>query len=402
MYTKLRKIPKILLTLLYGVVLVWVLLLGYEWGKTYFVNQQKTAYKEVPFEFKLKAKPEDVIYSQAYKTPSGIDEVKYAYLTEEVLPIPNEDISRRTPASQTEVLEKYKDENGKPMEKLHTTFVSKPQFYQNSGTWRQIEYATTTAEVFSMSGAIPSIQRRELAERIIPGDTVFGATSTFYPNANVETTSVDGFAICSYIGGVSAATSWSNARSGTGCNSKTADDTSATSTLQAALNTGGPNWVATIERFLFLFDTSSLGSGATISSATVGLYVTAKSSGAQSAAVNIYSSAPASNTGLVAADYDTTGTTAYASNIAITSITTSAYNTFTLNSTGIAAISKTSITKFSLKEALYDADGTTPTTGLNETLSAGMADTGGTSYDPKLDVTYTLPGGFSVGNWFPF
>lgn len=401
MYSAFSKIPKILLTILYGVVLVWVLLLGYEWGKTYFENQQKTAYQEIPFEFKLKAKPEDVIYSQAYKTASGTDEVKYAYVAGDVSAIPNEDISRRTPVSQTEVLEKYKDEKGKPMEKLHTTFLSKPQMYQKNGKWRQVEYATTTAEVFSMSGAIPYIQRRELAERIIPGTTVFGATSTFYPDPNTETTSVDGYGLCSFIGGVSAATSWSNARSGTSCSTKTADDTSATSTLQVALNVGGPNWVATIERFLFLFDTSSLGSGATISSATVGLYVTAKGSGAQSVAVNIYSSAPASNTGLVAADYDTTGTTAYASNIAITSITTSAYNTFTLNSTGIAAISKTSITKFSLKEALYDAGGTTPTSGLNETLSAGMADTGGTSYDPKLAVTYTT-GSFSMGQWFPF
>ena len=393
MYAKLEKIPKTILTLLYGVVLVWVLLLGYEWGKTYFENQQKSAYKEVPFELKLKAKPEDVIYSQAYKTASGTDEVKYAYLTEEAQSIPNEDVSKRTPVSQTEVLEKYKDENGKPMEKLHTTFVSKPQFYKNSGTWRQVEYATTTSKVFSMSGAIPYIERRELAERLLPGKPVFGATATFYPDPNIEVTSVDGQVQSTISGQATIVVCWSAARSGTGLSSDDVGTTADSRTTVAF--PGGASYTCTMVRTFLLFDTSTLTSAATISSATLGVYVTTQSGGI----IHLITTAPASNTAIATGDWSNVTMTDQATSLS--SITAGAYNTFTLNSTGLGNISKTSITKFGMAED-RDYTNTTPSvTGTQSTVIAS-ADTAGTSQDPKLDVTYALPGGFSVGNWFPF
>ena len=404
MYAKLEKIPKTILTLLYGVVLVWVLLLGYEWGKTYFENQQKSAYKEVPFELKLKAKPEDVIYSQAYKTPSGIDEVKYAYLTEEVLPIPNEDISRRTPASQTEVLEKYKDENGKPMEKLHTTFVSKPQFYKISGTWRQIEYATTTAEVFSMSGAIPYIQRRELAERVIPGDTVFGATSTFYPDPNVETNSVDGYIGCTD----SASNLWSTCHDATA--GDISDDSSTILYLEASFTRGvgdtcppfgcTPPDTYAIYRVFLLFNTASLPDNSTITATTLSIYVSSKTT-TNSDTIELVTSTPASNTGLIVGDFDQISTVQQASGISISSLTASAYNAFTLNATGKGNVNLTGVTKFAIRTG-QDRSNTAPGTEGSDNVGASSADVSGTSQDPKLDVTYTLPGGFSVGNWFPF
>ena len=409
MYSK-HTIIKISLYTVYSVILVGVILLGFEWGSTYVENQQQASYEDVPFELKLKSVPEDVLYSEAFKTASGTDIVKYAYLAGDVSPILDEDISRRTPVSQTAVLETFKDEAGKDMEKLKTTFISSPQMYQDKGVWRQIEYATTTPEVFAMSGAIPHIKRRELAEKILPGESVFAVTSTFYPDPNTESTSVDGHASqeefgtdnLSFFGACLVA--WSNAQPGTGTAS--ADNITGI-TVESTSGTffNSPDYECTVAiyRAVILFDTASLPDTATISAATFSLYVTGKSNFDNDGndTLNIVSSTPAANTAVVNGDYDSLGTTLYASAADITSVTTSAYNVFTLNSTGRDAITKTSATKFGIREG-HDINNDTVTPGTGNQVTFSAAETSGTSQDPKLEVTYTVASTFSMGNWFPF
>src|SRR3989344_4566684 len=92
-------------------------------------------------------------------------------------------------------------------------------------------------------------------------------------------------------------------------------------------------------------------------------------------------------------DYTTLGTTALATAISYTNWSISDYNDFTLNSSGLAQISKTGISKFGMREASYDVANTQPTWGSGQefSVSGRFADKAGTSEDPKLVVTHSAP-----------
>lgn len=148
-------------------------------------------------------------------------------------------------------------------------------------------------------------------------------------------------------------------------------------------------------RFIACFDTSPLTSGASISSAVLSLYGRSGSSnGLGSNDIHIVASTPASTASLSASDYNQLGSTSFA-NIAYGSWNGAAYNDFTLNSNGIANISKTGISKFGailgwdLNDSFTGTWVAFGTTGYNFEGS----DTSGTSSDPKLVITYTVAGG---------
>jgi hypothetical protein len=76
--------------------------------------------------------------------------------------------------------------------------------------------------------------------------------------------------------------------------------------------------------------------------------------------------------------------------IADSSLTDDAYNNWTLNSTGIAAISKTGYTKFKQRYS-GDVDNETPP---NQPVDYGAVTDGSTATNPpKISVTYTVPSG---------
>lgn len=366
---------------LWAGLIAWATIFTFDWIGTFSEGQQLPAYRDLSDELKLKSPPKDVLYSEAYRTASGTDEVRYAYMAGEVPVAEREDIGRRTPNSQTEVME-VKQEGEKMTETLKATFYSKPQFYQDGGNWRQIEYATTTAEVFSMSGAIPHIKRRELVEHFLPGSPLFAATATYYPNANTETTSVDGYVYAGWGG-------------------DTADDSSTSLGVEILHDGSGdlcPPWGCYEyydgeTRTFLLFDTSSIADNAVISSGSVSVYVLSKSS-ATCSSVGIATSSPGSNTALAASDFSNVGSTLLATDLSMSGLTTSAYNSFNLNSTGISNISLNGISKFALLCTNASGWG-------SGGMSASSADTSGTSQDPKLTVTYTADS-FSFGQWFPF
>lgn len=207
-------------------------------------------------------------------------------------------------------------------------------------------------------------------------------TGSFNPDADPETSSVDGRVRRNTF---STGESWSSQRTGAG--NGTSDNGT---TGDTGISTTGVtnNW-GEDSRGFYLFDTSSLDDGAVISAADVDLYITTVTDNFTEDAA-IVATNPASNTALVNADYSTVGTTDYSSRVTLASMTTSAYNTFTLNASGIAAIDVTGITKLGSRIGA-SIDDTEPTWASNNDskFRVQMADAG--SNAPRLDVTYTIP-----------
>ncbi len=206
---------------------------------------------------------------------------------------------------------------------------------------------------------------------------------TFYPDADPETTSVDGFLQAYNIAG----TDWASLVEGTSQQAYDSPGQSYPVMLNSDDETDKWNYIG---RAIFVFDTSSLPDDATISAATLSLRSSARSCDGDYPDMSIYSSNPASNTGLVGADYDTFGTTSFSTTINCPSWSTSKYNDFVLNSAGLAAISKTGVSKFGLREATHDAGGTAPTwsANLDKRIYVYYSEYG-EGYKPKLVVIYT-------------
>jgi hypothetical protein len=144
-----------------------------------------------------------------------------------------------------------------------------------------------------------------------------------------------------------------------------------------------------------LFDTSLLTSSANISSAVFSVYGTDKANGLGSPDYDVVASTPASNTTLAAADYGQLGTTVFAS-VAYASYDTAGYNGFSLDTNGIANVSKTGVSKFGARLS-WDTDGSfggSWGSAQGTRFNSNTADATGTTNDPKLVVTYTIPGGF--------
>lgn len=149
------------------------------------------------------------------------------------------------------------------------------------------------------------------------------------------------------------------------------------------------NQYATLVRMFWLFDTSSIPDSATISSATLSLYGQGKSNGLGSPGLDIVSGAPASTSTIAASDYLNIGTTVY-STISYASYSTSGYNDLSLDSNGIANITKTGVSKFA-GTLTWDTSGSFGGSWISlsqSNINMYMADNG--SNVPVLTVVYPL------------
>lgn len=215
----------------------------------------------------------------------------------------------------------------------------------------------------------------------------FSTLGPLYPDADPETSTVDGQIV--YQGTNVTWATIHDAADGT-----SASD-SATFANMALISSGTTsNRYSNLYRGMTLFDTSALPDAATISAAVLQMWGRAKANGLGTPSVNVYSANPASNTALAAADYDQIGTTAYATAISYASWsdTDTAYNSFNFNATGIAAISKTGISKFGIREATFDVANSAPTWASEQESgfrSRWAEDTGGDK-DPAFTVTYSV------------
>jgi len=214
------------------------------------------------------------------------------------------------------------------------------------------------------------------------------STTTVFPDPDTESTSVDGRAAHDQ-----ANQTISTLVAAVGNFASDTETTGPVSLMDAGTTTDRYN---TIARGFFLFDTSAIDDGDAISSATFSLYVTSLTntlSGEASAnsAMVLVSSAPASNTAIVAGDYDTQGSTSFGTSDTQDNLSTSAYNDITLNASGLANISKTGISKFATRSG-WDfndtATGLTWSSGATQRILASLAEQTDTTQDPKLVIQH--------------
>lgn len=231
---------------------------------------------------------------------------------------------------------------------------------------------------------IISVKTEKFSGENIVSGKIGRTTTTIFPNPDPESTSVDGYVWNNPGGG-----SWSSlvtAGSGTGAGPSS-------SFLSAGISSGNTtdSW-ALNTRFYFLFDTSSIPDGNTISSSTLSVWINAKGDSLGiTPSINVYSSSPASSTNLVNADYSAVGSTTYSTSKSYSSVVTGAYANFALNANGIAAIDKAGVSKFSIRNN-YDVTATAPvwSSSLNSFFTFFFAERTGTTNDPMLVVEHSV------------
>jgi len=211
-----------------------------------------------------------------------------------------------------------------------------------------------------------------------------GDSATFYPDADPESSSVDG-----YTSRNQTNSGWWSIHDGVGT---LANDSSTEMSVKIKAYYNTNTWWE-LNRGIAVFDTSALPDDATIEAATLSLYGAGKyNSLGGSPGLNIYSAGTLSNTSLSASDHDDFGSTPYSSAVAYASWSTSGYNAFSLNSTGLSAIDKTGTSKFGVRESSYDAPDTEPPWASAAYVQmVPYTSEQGTGYKPKLTVTYTPP-----------
>jgi hypothetical protein len=209
-------------------------------------------------------------------------------------------------------------------------------------------------------------------------------TLTAYPAVG-ENSPVDGF-----VGRTSGGESFNALRSNAGTLANATDVWGPIASLKGGTVS---DEFTRIDRGVFLFDTSSIDDDATINSATLSLYGDYKENSLglsdAEAGLALVSASPAADDTLVNADYQSLGSTRYAPDISYSSFTVSVYNDFSLNAAGLAAISKTGLSRFGTRQAI-DLDGGTPawvSSAISE-LWVLFRDFGAPS-SPKLVVDWT-------------
>lgn len=228
------------------------------------------------------------------------------------------------------------------------------------------------------------------AEKIELGK-IGNTTSTFYPDANAESTSVDGNA--RFLG---TAAVWATL---IGKNGTQADDTSGANGIRWQISGGGATGAAStfdvLYRSFTYFDTSAISDSDTITSATWSLYIDALTDEfSVDPTMTLMGATLGSNTAVVAGDFQGTfsNQTEYATAKSYSDFSLSSYEDYALNATGVAAVSKTSITKIGVRFVNDVTGGTTPqqASAAREFWVIGVAaDAAGTTQDPKLVVEHS-------------
>lgn len=179
---------------------------------------------------------------------------------------------------------------------------------------------------------------------------------------------------------------WATMRAGTGTTVRDQDD----GTSEAiALRTDASNTFDIMRRAEFSVDTSSIPDTATIVSAKLRLYVNSKSETLASQALTLCNGGPASNTQIATTDYENnvSNTTQWGDSVALSAITTSAYNEWNFNATGLANISKTGHTKFQLRFE-SERTNTEPSHSANQTADMNWNFGNAASNKAELVVVY--------------
>ena len=219
------------------------------------------------------------------------------------------------------------------------------------------------------------------------GFDTFGA---FYPDAGTGGTTVDGRVIRHAIDEV-----FSTIRAGAGTS---ASDTATSGDFGWLAASATNNQYGRLGRAMLIFDTSSSGAGGTVSSATLSAYGQAVLTELGDSTLDIVSCTLADNNAIVTGDFTGLGTEVF-SDQSVSSFSTVAYNDFVLNASGISNIVVDGISSFGARIG-WDTDNSFGGSWTSTGRTGGtiyFADQTGTSQDPKLTGTYTLP---ATGNFF--
>ncbi|MFN3692674.1 MAG: LamG-like jellyroll fold domain-containing protein [Candidatus Paceibacteria bacterium] len=214
-------------------------------------------------------------------------------------------------------------------------------------------------------------------------------TSVFYPDANPESSSVDGWTQYE-----STQISWSAIRTANGTGS---GDTDATRYVLAAAAGTATSTFNNLRRGIFVFNTAPIADTDYISGATLSFVATAKGDhdAINERFANLTSASTASNVAIAASDYQSQSvhTTKLSTDKSIKYdivADSSTYTDWTLNSDGLANISTSSVSKFGLRFVEDISSTTMPwNSGYNYGISIRLADTANTSLDPKLVVEHS-------------
>ncbi len=354
----------------------------------------------IPEHLKLKTSKRDILGSKEVK--EGV--IKYAYKNgKKVGNSPSIEIVKQARKNgldiQGEVIEKRTKNSKTFRTNKRGYFVSEfisgePQYYKDGyGQWWEADYATTTRGMFNRETKVGFV------EKLFVPKVLAAATSTFYPDADAETNTVDG----SLQNELNA--SWS-----TGREEASADNVydSVTESVSGGVSKSGVG-TYNFYRSIYGFNTgTTISANSTILSATFSVY--GNGSGNYDDFNDSYSYLsvvhpnPASDTSLSAGDWDsydgltgnlTEGCDSGERVDLTTFVGTAQYYDFDLNSTGknwigIGAGNKTWLGTAEGHD-IEDQD-----IGVGSSIrSIGYgyyADESGTDKDPKLVVVYITPG----------
>lgn len=341
-------------------------------------------------ELRLKADVADIVAAEEQdhmhcEIDTGCKKVgrmkKYAYVATTTVPA--------LEAGKKEEILALRTENSVTFNDGSVRIYAGQPFREVNGAWHSVEFATTTIDAFDLQ-ATPVLER------------VFGlATQKVYADSIAPYSGAgDG-----YVEEQTCA-SFATVRAASG---DLADYTTATILHRNQRSGGCYNlW----SRSIFQFDTSTIGSGATISSASVSIHSDAAntivnfSCDTTAENINLYGVNTDSDTTLAVADYpigDWTLTQLADTDKTHAGWDTDAYQTFTLNSTGLSTINKTGYTSVGLLTNA-DADNSDPTcTDYGYRIyGIDMSESSGTSEDPYIEVTFSAPSPVSATSTTPF
>jgi hypothetical protein len=217
------------------------------------------------------------------------------------------------------------------------------------------------------------------------------------PDGNPETSTFDGYASYDDAGD----TTWAAVRGA--ANANTTNDSAVTMTAYLTNADAAGTWNG-IARVICGFDTSSLGAGATITAATLQFRTSSGPIDELTQAVNISTiTAPASPTAIATGDYNVTkyGSTKLCdTDLALAGVVTDTDYPFTLNASGLTAISKTGITWLALRivtDITNTEPGTNPGGFLSSSITIHSAEAATEAHRPVLTVTFTPAASGSPG-----
>lgn len=261
--------------------------------------------------------------------------------------------------------------------RVENIFFRQPAVWDSSGIIEPIDIELDK-EIFTKIIPKSFFERREDQPQLVYPVTT-DVTTSYYAGAG------DG-----YVGYTASSQTWDTAHDETGDNNVTADYTGTTGNAGSEASSGG----AKMRRAFFPIDTSGIADNDEITAARLKIWATAKNNGDNDANdyLVVVQTTQAATTSLVGEDYDQCGSvnnpTAGSATLDIGSVTTSAYNTLTLNSTAEGWISKTGTTQLGIREG-HDAVDDPITGSATNDVTFSTSENTGTTQDPVLEVDTT-------------